>query len=65
MNQTMGSDGFSKGTNFTRSSLGLKNGGQMVFFLPDKGISPYELISSPEQIKSVFEEGEDFHGEAV
>lgn len=65
MNQTMGSAGFSKGTNFTRSSLGLKNGGQMVFVLPDKGISPYELISSPEQIKSVFEEGEDFHGEAV
>lgn len=65
MNETLGSAGFSKGTNFTRSSLGLKNSGQMIFILPDEGVSPYELISSPEQIKALFEKGEDFHGEVV
>jgi len=65
MNKTLGSAGFSKGTNFTRSSLGLKNSGQMIFILPDEGVSPYELMTSPEQIKVVFEEGEDFHGEVV
>ncbi len=65
MNQTSGSAGFSKGTNFTRSSLGLKNSGQMIFILPDEGVSPYELISSSKHIKTVFEEGEDFRGEVV
>lgn len=65
MNQIFGSSGFSKGTNFTRAGLGLKNGGRMVFILPDKGISTYELLSSPEQIKEIFEEGKDFHGEVV
>lgn len=65
MNQTFGSAGFSKGTNFTRAGLGLKNGGRMVFILPDEGISTYELLSSPEQIKEIFEEGKDFHGEVV
>lgn len=57
MNQTMGSTGFSKGKNFTRSALGLKNGGQMVFILPDEDVSPYDLFSSYEQIKKIFEEG--------
>lgn len=65
MNETFGSAGFSKGKNFTRSALGLKNGGRMVFILPDEGISTYELLSSTEQIKKIFEEGEDFHGEVV
>ncbi|HAE92114.1 serpin family protein [Tissierella praeacuta] len=57
MNQIFGSAGFSKETNFTRAGLGLKNGGRMVFILPDEGISTYELLSSPEQIKEIFEEG--------
>lgn len=65
MNQTMGSTGFTKGKNFTRSALGLKNGGQMVFILPDEKVSPYDLLSSHEEIKEIFEEGEDYHGEVV
>lgn len=65
MNQTFGSAGFFKGKNFTRSALGLKNGGRMIFILPDEGISIYELLSSTEQIKEIFEEGEDFYGEVV
>lgn len=33
--------------------------------MPDKRVSPYELILSPEEVKTNFEEGEDFHGEVV
>jgi serpin B len=65
MNQTFGSTGFSKGINLTRASLGLKNGGEMVFILPDEGISPYDLVSSSEKMKEIFEEGENFYGEVV
>lgn len=65
MNQTFGSTGFSKGINFTRASLGLKNGGEMVFILPDEGISPYDLVLSSEKMKEIFEEGENFYGEVV
>lgn len=65
MNQTISSTGFSKGVNFTKSGLGLKNGGQMVFIIPDEGISPYDLLISSEQMKEIFEGGEDFHGNVV
>lgn len=65
MNQTLGSSGFARGKNFTRSSLALKNGGEMIFILPDQGVSPYDLLSSPEEIERSFEEGEDAYGEVV
>ena len=65
MNKTMGSTGFFKGENFTRSGLNLKNGGQMVFILPDKKVSLYDLLSSYEEVKEIFEEGQDFYGEVV
>ena len=65
MNQTLGSSGFARGKDFTRSSLGLKNGGEMIFILPDQGVSPYDLLSSPEEIERSFEEGEDAYGEVV
>lgn len=65
MNRTYASAGFSKGDGFTRSSLSLKNAGRMVFILPDEGISPQELFSSPEKVKDIFESGEDGNGEVV
>lgn len=65
MNKTLGSAGFAKEKDFTRSSLGLKNGGQMIFILPHQGVSPYELLSSPDEIERIFEEGEDDYGEVV
>ena len=37
----------------------------MLFILPDEGVSPYELIKSPEEIKKTFEGGEDYFGEVV
>lgn len=65
MNQTFGSAGFSKGEGFTRAGLGLKNAGQMVFILPDEGVSPYDLIASSDEMKEAFEGGESFCGEVV
>lgn len=49
---------FVKGDGFSRSSLGLKNNGEMVFILPDEGVSPQELLSTPEKTKAIFEDGE-------
>lgn len=65
MNQTFNSAGLTKGKGFTRASLGLKNAREMVFILPDEGVSPYELMTSPEEMKRIFEEGEDSCGEVV
>ncbi|MDW2800895.1 serpin family protein [Clostridium boliviensis] len=65
MNQTFGSAGFTKGKGYTRAGLSLKNAGQMIFILPDEGVSPYDLITSAEQMKEVFEGGESFNGEVV
>lgn len=65
MNRTDGSHAFATGDGFTRSSLSLKNAGSMIFILPDEGVSPRELLSTPERTKEVFESGEDFNGEVV
>lgn len=65
MNQSFGSAGFINGEGFTRAGLGLKNGGQMVFVLPDEGVSPYELLSSPGQMREIFEGGEVGHGQVI
>jgi len=65
MNKTFSSAGFSKGNGFTRAGLGLKNGGQMVFILPDDGVSLYDLLSSPQQMQETFEGGDGFSGEVV
>ncbi|WP_052339602.1 serpin family protein [Gorillibacterium massiliense] len=59
MNGRYASSGFTKGEGFRRSSLGLKNAGRMVFILPDEGISPRELLSTPEKVKAVFESGKE------
>lgn len=65
MNSRYGSHGFVKGEGFTRSALGLKEAGSMVFILPDQGISTDELLSSPERIRSLFESGERQNGEVI
>ena len=65
MNNDFASAGFVKGEGFTRSSLGLKNGGEMVFILPDDGISARELISSPEKLETAFRDGESSWGRVV
>lgn len=65
MNQTFFAAGFTKGENFTRASLSLKNQSSMVFILPDEGVSPRELLSSPEKMQVVFEGEEGGYGEVV
>lgn len=65
MNQTYGSANFIKGEGFTRAGIGLKNNGRMVFILPEEGVSPYDLLSSPEKMRETFEGGEIHNGEVV
>ncbi len=65
MNSKYDTHSFSRGENFTRSYLGLKNSGSMVFILPDEGVTVQSLLSSPESVKNIFESGEDFSGEVV
>ena len=59
------SGGFSKGEGYTRASLPLKNAGEMLFVLPDEGVSPYELIDSPEQMREIFEGESKYYGEII
>ena len=63
MNMIQGSHAFSKGEGYTRSSLNLKDKGQMVFILPDENISIFDLIDSG--IEEMFEGGESNYGEVV
>lgn len=53
MNMTYGSHSFVGVDGYTASSLNLKNGGQMVFILPDEGISPYDIVSDPKLLGEV------------
>jgi len=65
MNQTFGSSEFVRGDNYTRSSLGLKGNGQMVFILPDKGVSVSDFICTKDSVQALFEDGERHSGEVV
>lgn len=53
---------FARGNDFTRASLSLKNGNRMVFILPDEGVSPQDLVATPQTMKEAFEGGEGFYG---
>ncbi|MEA4846937.1 MAG: serpin family protein [Clostridiaceae bacterium] len=65
MNMTYGSHGFSRGDGYTRSSLGLKENGSMIFILPDEGVAVADLLSSPQQLEEIFTQGEAKNGEVV
>ncbi len=56
---------FVRGDGYTRSSLSLKNGGSMVFVLPDEGVSIYELVDTPQKLCDVIEGGETYCGEVI
>ena len=49
MNRTMGSHAFRKGEDYTMSALSLKNG-SMEFYLPDEGVSVYELAENLDHV---------------
>lgn len=57
--------GFSRGENFTRAGMSLKNMGQMIFILPDEGVELSALLSSPEALREAFEGGEDGYGQVT
>ncbi len=42
------------GENFTRASLDLENNAEMVFILPDEGVTPQELLSDSETFEEMF-----------
>lgn len=65
MHARFGSHGFVDGEGYTRSSLGLKEAGSMVFILPDEDVSIQELLSTPERIQSIFSDGQRQTGEVV
>lgn len=65
MNSVYGSAPYVKGENFTRSSLTLKNSSEMIFILPDKGVSLKELITNEKSLKNLFESGEINSGEVT
>lgn len=43
-----------EGTGFTRASLSLRNGDEMIFILPDEGVSTEELLSDPAAFENMF-----------
>ncbi|MGI6498263.1 MAG: serpin family protein [Oscillospiraceae bacterium] len=65
LNQTFASHGFFKGDGFTRSSLGLKGGGEMIFVLPDEGTKVQTLLETPEKLQSALEGGESTPGKVI
>ncbi|ACV64966.1 proteinase inhibitor I4 serpin [Desulfofarcimen acetoxidans DSM 771] len=65
MNMNYWSHGFSKGNGYTRSSLGLKTSGSMIFILPDEGVAVADLLSSPQKLEKIFTQGEDKNGKVV
>lgn len=42
------------GENFTRASLPLEDGAEMVFILPDEGVTPQELLQDSEAFEKMF-----------
>jgi serpin B len=65
MNMTYASHGFSKGDGYTRSSLGLKENGRMMFILPDEGVAVADLLHSPQKLEEIFTQGEDKNGKVI
>lgn len=55
MNKTYKTYGFIKGEGFISSSLAFKNDTFMNFYLPDKGVDVYNLVSTPEKVQSLLD----------
>ena len=51
MNMTHGSHGFVGADGYTVSGLNMKNNHSMVFILPDRDKSPYDIVSDPDLLK--------------
>lgn len=53
MTQTVKNATYTRGENYTRSSLKLKNGSEMIFVLPDEGLWPNNLVSESLSAKDI------------
>ena len=65
MNREDGSASFQIGEHFSRSSLSLKNGGEMVFVLPDEDVSITEILQDEAALRDAFQGGDDFYGDVI
>ena len=65
MNAVFSAHGFAKGENYTRSALGLKENGSMVFILPDEGTGVDQLLKDPQTLTEALNGGENGSGEVV
>lgn len=54
-----------QGDGFTRASLALAWNGEVVFILPDEGVSPEELMAGPERLGEVLGGGEEFDADVI
>lgn len=65
MNNTFLIHGFTRGKGFTTSYLNLKNGGSMIFVLPDKGVSVDKLLSTSQNVESLFQNENRINGKVI
>ena len=56
---------FRRGDGYTGAELGLRNGGKMVFVLPDEGQDIHRLAGTAEGVAGLLNGGESFVGEVV
>ena len=54
--------GFCRGEDFISSSRQLKNGGRMIFVLPNEDVAPQDLASTPEKLNEALFGGESRYG---
>ncbi|MGN1004740.1 MAG: serpin family protein [Oscillospiraceae bacterium] len=59
MNRTYGSHGWQAGGGWLSTTLGLKNGGSMVFVLPDEGVTPGDLLADSETLAAILAQNSD------
>lgn len=53
MNRTCSSHGWQAGAGWLSAGLSLKNGGSMVFVLPDEGVTPGDLLAEAETLAAI------------
>lgn len=65
MHATYSMHSFTRGSGYTRSALSLKNGGRMVFILPDEKAPVDSLLSSPQKAAALFTGQDNGAGKVV
>ena len=65
MNHTYSNHNFIKGDGYTASSLSLKNDGNVIFILPDKGVHVDELVKDSKKMTELFDLEKVEYGKVV